>query len=124
MRRSRLSSALLVLTLVACSDEGPVSGPGTLTATLASPNGAEGAAYIVLLGEGIGDLTGLGSTELFSESTSGAVQLVLINQAGGELAFELAVADTTQPPQVVLHEVAGPDDQLRTLAGYALDFAR
>jgi len=116
--------ALAVIALGACSDEGPVSGPGTMTATLLSPNGAEGAAYVLLLGEGIGDVTPLGDTELFSEASAAATQLVLINQTGGELAFEVAVADTTQPPEAVIQEVAGPDDALRTLTGYTLEIVR
>lgn len=117
--------AALAVLFVACSDEGPVSGRGTLTATLVSPNGAEGAALVHLAGEGIGTITAVGGTEVFSEIGATAAQVVLVNQAGGELAFQVAVADTTQPPAVVVIEVAGPDDALRPdIADYDVEFGR
>ena len=126
MRRVRRS--LLVLFAVfttACTDEGPVSGPGTVTATVAGPNGPEGAALVVLLGEGIGEVSPIGTTELFVRRGVGSTQIVLINQDGGELSFEVAVADTTDLPAVVIQEVAGPDDELRELLdAYTLEFSR
>jgi len=112
--------------LGACADEGPVSGPGTMTATLTGPNGPEGAAVIVILDEAV-DVEGapIGDTEVYSQAGIGSTQIVLINQVGGELLFQLAVADTTQPPAVVVQEVAGPDDALRTdLSAYAIEFRR
>lgn len=125
MNRIRIVSLLLFTLLVACSDEGPVSGPGTMTATVVGPNGDEGAALVILVGENIGAVTAVGGTELYHRVGSTETQIVLINPAGGVLAFQLAVADTTQPPQAVIHEVAGPDDELRsTLAEYSLEFSR
>lgn len=130
MIRPRLPAlgALLtaVLVLAACStDEGPRSGPGTITATLSSPNGAEGAAVVTLLGDDIGAITGVGGTEVHSRAGDSNVRIVLISEAGGELAFQVAVADTTQPPSTVVVEVAGPDDELRpTVDGYTVEFAR
>ena len=125
MKRSFVPILIAVLFLGGCADEGPVSGPGTLTATVVSPNGPEGAALLALFGDGIGAITPLGDTEVFSESRSGSVQVVLINQVGGVLSFSVAVADTTAPPSVVVHEIAGPDDELRaTLAGYEVEFGR
>lgn len=116
---------MLALALAACADEGPVSGPGTLTATLVSPNGAEGAAHVVLLGEGIGAITPLGSTEVHSRTGVEGTHVVLVDPAGGTLAFQIAVADTTQPPAVVIQQVAGPDDALRSgLEAYRLELGR
>lgn len=118
-----LAGAALFLT--ACSDEGPVSGPGTLTATLVGPNGPEGAAVVSLLGDGIGSVSGVGNTSVHARSDNSSVRLILIDQTGGTLAFEVAVPDTTQPPAVVIHEVAGPDDALRPSADvYTLEFGR
>ncbi len=102
-----------------------MSGPGTMTATLAGPNGAEGAAQIVILDEAVDGITPIGDTEVYSQAGIGSTQIVLINQVGGELTFQLAVADTTQPPPTVVQEVAGPDDELRTdLSDYAVEYRR
>lgn len=96
-----------------------------MTATVVSPNGVEGAAVVVLLGDGVGAITAAGGTEVHSFAGSGETRVVLINQTGGELGFQVAVADTTQPPSFVLQEVAGPDDELRpSLSGYDLEFGR
>ena len=48
---------------------------------------------------------------------------VVVEREGAR--FEVAVPDTTQPPAVVIHEVAGPDDALRPSADvYTLEFGR
>lgn len=123
----RAAGALLTaaLFLAACSNEGPVSGPGTMTATLDSPNGPEGAAVVTLLGDGIGEVTSAGGTEVHSRAGDGSVRVVLIDLDGGDLAFRVAVADTTQPPSTVVVQVAGPDDELRSgVEGYSVVFGR
>ena len=77
---------------------------------------------LVLLGDDIGAVTAAGGAEVHSYASSGSTQVVLISQAGGELSFQVAVADTTQPPTFRLEQVAGPDDALRTsLTGYGLE---
>ena len=125
MRLHRILSALTLALLAACADEGPVSGPGTMTATLSSPNGPEGAALVILLGEVVGEITRVGETEVYSYSANSTTQVVLINQVGGDLSFQVAVADTTDPPGHVVQEVAGPDDELRTpTSEYELEFVR
>ncbi len=125
MRRPSFPFVLALAALAACADEGPVSGPGTLTATLRSPNGAEGAALVSLLGDGVGPITAVGETEAYAHTGDGSTRVVLVNQAGGTLAFAVAVADTTQPPAFVVLEVAAPDDELRSsVAGYGLEFSR
>jgi hypothetical protein len=124
MRRSLLA-ALAVTALGACTDEGPRAGPGTMTATLMSPNGAEGAALVVLVGGDIGAIAAAGDTEVYSHSGSTTTQVVLINRDGGDLSFQVLVADTTQPPSFFIQQVAGPDDRLRVaLAEYGLEFVR
>jgi hypothetical protein len=110
--------------VVACSDEGPVSGPGTLTATLVGSEGADGAAIVVLVGEGVGEVLEVGSTEVHARRDGSATRLVMVNQDGGALSFRVSVADTTQPPQVVVEQVAGTDDLLRSVEGYAVEFSR
>jgi len=116
---------LLAGLLAACSDEAPVSAPGTLSATVVGPNGAEGAAVVLLLGDGIQSVSPLGPTEMYAGAGSSQTRVVLIHPAGGDLMFEVAVADTTEPPAWVIEEVAGPDDALRSdLAVYAVKFGR
>jgi hypothetical protein len=109
----------------ACSDAAPVSGPGTMIATVVGPNGSEGAAVIELLGGDIGDITPVGDTEVFARKSLASTRIVLINQTGGTLAFQVAVADTTEPPPWLVQQVAAPDDALRADIGeYALEFGR
>lgn len=122
MTALRFVLLLALVVVAACTDEGPRSGPGTLTATLVSPNGAEGAAVVVLVGDA-GAVTGLGDTEAHAFAGADGTRVVLINQAGGELAFRVAVADTTQPPSPIVQEVAAPDDSRRaSVTGYSVAF--
>lgn len=96
-----------------------------MTATLVGPNGAEGAAVLGLLGDGLGDVSAVGTTEVYARAGDNSTQIVLINQNGGSLTFQIAVADTTQPPAAVVHQVAGPDDALRSsVDGYSVEFSR
>ncbi|HSW28831.1 MAG TPA: hypothetical protein VLH75_04960 [Longimicrobiales bacterium] len=108
------------LALGTCGDEGPASAPGTLTATVVSPNGAEGAALVTLLGMGMGAV-GPSEGRVFAEAHGDTVHVVVVNLAGGGLRFTVQVADTTKPPTGILVEVSGPDDRIRGLAGYRLE---
>lgn len=114
----------LVLLMTACLDEGPQSGPGTVTGTIVGPNGPEGAARVTLLGPGIGSVSPVGSAQVYVRSIPGATEIVVIHPTGGELAFEVAVADTTAPPATVIQEIAGPDDELRaSLDVYSVEYS-
>jgi hypothetical protein len=122
-RRRALLFIAVAFAVAGCTETGPVSGPGVLTATLDSPNGSEGAALVILTGDGIGDVTSVGATDVHVRAGTTGTQIVLINQVGGLLQFEVALADTTQLPQVAIQEVAGPDDELRSsLIGYVVEF--
>lgn len=112
--------AALLLALLACGDAGPVSAPGLLTAKVVSPNGAEGAALVTLVGVGVGTI---GPTEgrVFSEAHGDTVYVVVVNQTGGTLRFTIQVSDTTRRPAGTLVEVSGTDDRIRSLAGYTLE---
>ena len=125
MRAMRLMFFAVFLATAACSDQAPVSGPGTMTVTLVGPNGAEGAALVSLLGDGVGEIAGLGNTEAYAETNVDGTRLVLINQLGGDLAFQVAVTDTTDLPAWVVSQVAGPDDELRAdVRAYTLAYSR
>ena len=111
--------------VAACGDAGPQSGPGTLTATVVSPNGDEGAAVVEVFGPGI---TGVASLEgrAFSERRGDTLRVVVVREDGaGTLRFALSVADTTQLFGGTVLEVAGPDDALRSsVATYTLEVVR
>ena len=124
MKPHRFATFLALSLLVACADQSP-PGPGILTGTLKSPNGAEGAALVVLMGPGIGEVTPVGSNQLYSNSSLDEGRIVLINQNDGTLAFRVEVADTTIAPAAIVEEVANPHNQIRsTLDGYQLEFRR
>ena len=114
-----------VLALAACSDVGPSPGPGILTATLRSPSGDEGAAVLLLIGEGVDEVTAVGETEVFAITSGEATRVVLINQSGGTLSFNVAVRDLSWPLVALVREVAGPDDELRSdLGQYLVEFGK
>ena len=118
------ATVLAVVLTAACGDAGPESGPGTLTATVHSPNGAEGSAVVTFFGEGIGDVTPL-TGRVFDQRRGDTLRVVLVNDEGGALSFAVAVADTTRPPSGLVLEVADADDRLRSAtAGYSLEFRR
>jgi len=116
-------AVLLTITVLAgCSDVGPSSGPGTLTATLRSPNGDEGAAVIFLLGEGVIEVNAVGETEAYADTSGETTRIVLINREGGTMSVAVDVEDLGRPLVALVREVAGPDDLLRAdLAGYRVE---
>jgi hypothetical protein len=115
---------LMSLLLTACGgSDGPVElpgGPGTVTATLESPNGAEGGVLIHLIGNGASSVTAPVG-DLFTSVSGDTVKVLLLRQEPGELAFSFSLPDTTRPPSVRLQQVAGGDNQLRvSLADYTV----
>jgi hypothetical protein len=121
----RIAALMILVLAAACSDEGPVSAPGTLNAAVVGPNGDEGAALIMLLGDGIEGVSPAGGTEVYVSSGDSQTRIVLIHPTGGDLEFELAVADVTDPPAWVIEEVVGVDDSVRAdLSAYSLELSR
>jgi hypothetical protein len=114
-----------MLLAAACGDGGPESGPGTLTATVLSPNGAEGAAVVEVFGPGIGAVGAL-EGRVFSERRGDTVRVVMVRDGdAGDLRFTLSVADTTEFFGGTVLEVAGPDDALRAgVSSYTLEVRR
>lgn len=117
MRLGRVLLVVALCALTACTDGVRTGGPGTLTVTLESPNGDEGAAVLLLVGEGIGDVRSLGRTEAYAGLSEDGVRVVLLNRVGGVLSFELTVGHRGRPPAAVIEQVAGPDDELRADVG-------
>ncbi len=120
----RVSTRLVLSTfmlLAGCGDE--PSGPGTLTATLVSPNGAEGSALVVLYGQGLGAVRPIEGS-VFSREAGDTLRVVVVNPDGGPLRFTVTVDDITRMPTAAVLEVADTEDRLRTLAGYTVEITR
>ena len=123
MTKGPFKAGLLLAVLVSaigCSgaDAGPVSGPGSFVATLESPNGVEGASLIHLIGGGVSSVQPL-SGELFTSTSGDTTKVLVVLTTPGDVAFRVQVADTTQPPIVVLLQVADGDNRSRgSLQGY------
>ncbi len=123
MTHRPFKTGLLVVVLISgtgCGggDVGPVSGPGTFIATLESPNGAEGALWIRLIGGGVSSVQPL-TGELFTSTSGDTTKVLVMLATPGDVAFRVQVADTTQPPIAVVLQVADRDNRLRgSLRGY------
>lgn len=119
---ARLALGGALLALAACGDnpkEPPV--PGTLTATLVSPNGGEGAVLLELTGEGVGDVAVSGG-HVFVEGTS-PKRVLLVFDEPGTTRFTVEVPDVGEPPAVRFVEVVAPNNQVRpSLSGYKVEF--
>jgi len=123
-RGARFRAVLLVWAMAAiwgCADAAPVSAPGTLVATLESPNGAEGAALMRLIGgvTGVEPLTG----DVHSSAAGDTTRVLVLLDTPGEIAFRVSVADTTRLPWAILVQVADGENEVRTgLGGYSVRF--
>jgi hypothetical protein len=110
-----VTAALAALGAAGC-DPAPPAVPGVLTATLVSPNGAEGSAHLKLFGEGALEVRAL-DARTFSHQRGDTVDVVLVRDAPGELRFLIVVADTTRRPGAAVVEVADGDNRLRSGVG-------
>lgn len=119
--RATLAAALSTALLSACDSDAPGPTAGLLTATLVSPNGAEGAAWLRLFGEGIVEVRTL-DARTFTHTRGDTVNVVVVRDQPGDLRFLVSLSDTTRIPGVAVLEVAGGDDRLRgNLQGYRLE---
>ena len=107
--RSRLRTAvpllLFAVLLTACGSDDPAPAPGLLTATLVSPNGAEGAAQVRLFGDGILEIRAL-DARTFSNARGDTVNVLVVRDQPGDLRFQVSVADISRVPSAVVLEVA------------------
>jgi len=108
--------------LAACGDTSGPRGPGTLEATLVSPNGPEGAVVLALVGSGIDSITA-SSPFTYVQHDGGTTRLVIVLADPGTVAFEVWVDDVSDPPSVTVVEVADGNNELRSsVTGYRVDF--
>jgi hypothetical protein len=121
---ARGAALLLVLTLASCND-GPTSGdvpqPGEMTATLISPNGAEGSALLEVGSGTVLDVTPVGSYVRAYRVAANPVRIVVLRLEPGDITFRLTTDDVNRPPELRVVDIGGPDDQLRpSLSGYSV----
>ncbi len=123
----RLRDALLSLTLAlaACTDGGPLVGPGVVRVTLDSPNGDEGAAVLLLVGEGVIRASATDEADVYSETRGETTRVVVVHPSGGTLTFDVDMVERSRPLVALIQEVAGPNDALRNdLGGYRVELSR
>lgn len=121
-------SVLLVSVTAAGCDflglSGP-SGPGTLYATVVSPNTSDGAALIEITGG-----LGLGSTtsdhgEVFYEHDGGTTRLVVVLDDPGPITFQIRVEDVAELPSATVIQVSDDTNGLRTsVSGYEIEWTQ
>jgi len=104
---------------VGCSDGAGNGGPGKLTYRLDSPNGDEAGFLVEISGAltGVPWAPGARSEAL---DMDGKVILAVVAQEPGQLQLVLAVEDKEDPPDLLILQVVGPDNRLRSnLADYS-----
>jgi len=110
--------------LAASCDSAPTapSGPGQLDALLISPNGAEAAAVFQLTGTNIGAIETEGG-DVFRATNGNVNRIVVILDEPGNVRFRVYVAERSEPPDVLVVEVADGNNQIRhQLGGYRVEF--
>ena len=119
--RKIFSVGVAALAFAAC-DSTPPNESGTLTAVLVSPNGAEGAAILDVVGD-FESITAGNEVSLFTTPSANGMRAIVVRPAAGELSVRIAVDDVSRPPAVSIVEVSDGDDKLRTsLSGYRVEF--
>ncbi|UCC47466.1 MAG: hypothetical protein JSV41_08150 [Gemmatimonadota bacterium] len=114
-----------VISALACSEgRGPTRPepmPGELLVAVVSPNGAEGAAVLETVAEGIVEAAAEdGDAYVFRAGNTSRI-VVLLNDPS-EIRFTLWVEDIHAPPALRIVEVADGENRLRaTLSGYRVE---
>jgi len=117
------ASLVGVLLLAGCDSLGPEEpfGPGAIFVDLQSPNGDEGAAVFEIEDPlGLADLTPSGGW-LLHEVGEGKTRVVVILTTPGAIQFQVRSDDVRDLPVISLIQVAGPENDLRSLEGYHVD---
>lgn len=122
--RFRAWTTALALFLAGC-DWGP-SGPGTILARASGPD--VGGAVLEISGSGIRGFTGRGSTRVYWAAVPGPAdvfRVVLVDPAGGDMGFDLAVDDRGMDgPSVTVIAAAGTDNLLIPTRSVVVRFER
>lgn len=120
--RSPVALTLACAALAAACDSGP-KGPGTLSASVVSPQ-ALGAVLLEFTGGTVEGFEAQGDTRVFdAEVTSGGPsgpvrRVILVSPAGGDLRFGIRVADRQAPrPTVTALSAATPANEALAASG-------
>lgn len=117
----KLGLVILLFLVSSCDRATDPGGPGTLTASLVSPNGAEGAAVLDIAGT-VETVTGNDDVAAYTTPSATGTRVILVRMNAGAISVKLRVPDVSRPPQVSVVEVADGDDRLRSsLEGYRVD---
>ena len=122
---SPTAAALVFLFFVAgaCDSTGPdgPKGPGALTATLVSPNGAEASAVFEFTGGVDLSFVSVVGGEAFYQHSGGSSRVVVVLDDPGEIQFRVGTADVGEIPQVTVIQVADGNNDLRpSVSGYEI----
>jgi len=116
---------LVALTITGCgtgTEPGMEPGPpGSVTYRLVSPNDLEGGVlFSVPASQVTGIAQAFGITVVLQESSDALHVAAISRFATDDLRFTLDVAHRDTPPTLQIESVVGPDNRLRSSAGYAL----
>ena len=107
--------------LTACEDS---PAPGRFTVSLVSPNSAEGAATIRLVGPGLQGVVPI-TGEAYGRIRGDTLEVMVLRETPGLIRFGLDVSDVTRRPRAQVVQVAGPDNELRgALSDYVVEVYR
>ena len=119
--------ALLALGVAGCDLLGPdgPKGPGTLTASLVSPNGDEASAVFELTdGVGLGTVSPMGG-QVFYEHSQNSSRIVVVMDDPGEVRFQVRTEDVGHLPDVTVIQVGSGENELRSsISGYSVLLTR
>jgi hypothetical protein len=118
--RKLFVSVVSFLLLTSCDSTRP-DGPGTLTAVVTSPNGAEGAAVLDIEGT-VESVTANSNVSLYLTPSGQATRAILVRLTPGELSMKVSLPDVSRTPQITVVEVADGDNKLRpSVSGYHVE---
>ena len=118
-----LTASFGSLALAGCDSLGPEDpvGSGAIFVDLQSPNGDEGAAVFEIENPlGLGEITSLGGW-LFHEEVGEKIRVVAILTTPGAIQFQVRADDVGNLPVINVIQVAGPENELRSIDGYQVD---
>ena len=121
--RHRILAVLVIAAtgLAGCEGSTRPDGPGTLTAALVSPNGAEGAAILDVVGS-VDTFSGSSDVSVHTTPIANGTRVIVVRLNPGTLQMSMRVPNLSNPPAITVVEVAAGDDTLRpSVADYSVD---